>query len=274
MNHIKLNNGTNIPQLALGTWQSEGEDCYFAVKHALENGYTHIDGAAIYGNEEQVGRAIKDSGVNREDIFVTTKLWNSFQGYESTFKAFDESLEKLGLDYVDLYLIHWPQNYELELASWKAMEEIYKSGRAKAIGVSNFNIHHIDNILRNSEVVPAINQVECHIGYQNVKLQAYCEEHGIKLEAYAPLKSKNIKDVLNDSDLISIGNKYQKTPTQVALRYLIQRDIIVLPKSITPSRIDQNLDVFDFELSDEDMSEIRRKNTGERIFPEPDNIDF
>lgn len=274
MEMIKLHNGVEVPIVGLGTWQSEKNDAFNAVKVALENGYRHIDTAMIYGNEKEVGQAIIDSGINREDIFLTSKVWNPDQGYESTLKAFNDSLERLQTDYLDLYLIHWPKGYELAQQTWKAMEELYEAGKVRAIGVSNFNIHHIDNILKIAKVKPMINQVECHVELQNNVLNEYCNENGIILEAYAPLMSKKVKDLLQKDDLIKLAEKHNKTVPQIAIRWLTQRGIIALPKSITDSRIISNYDVFDFKLSDEDMQVIRKLNTAHKIFPEPDNIDF
>lgn len=274
MNNIKLSNGVLIPQIGLGTFRSKDEDAYNAVLHALKIGYRHIDTAAIYGNEEQVGKAIKDSLVPREEIFITTKLWNSDQGYESAKEALKKSLERLDLDYIDLYLIHWPQTYQKAADSWKYMEEALNEGLVRSIGVSNFNIHHIEHLLLTANVKPMVNQVECHIGLQNHKLQQFCSSHNIYLEAYAPLMSHHVSELISNETLINIGDKYNKTPAQVAIKWLLQRDIIALPKSITLHRIEDNFNVFDFELKENDMDEIRKLNNARKIFPEPDNIDF
>lgn len=275
METFKLKNGVEIPVVGLGTWQSEGEDAYNAVLTALKNGYRHIDAAMIYGNEEEVGRAIKDSGIKREDLFITSKLWNTDQGYETTKFALNNSLDRLGLEYLDLYLIHWPKGYEKARGTWWALEELHSEGKVRALGVSNFNIHHIDNILKYAKKVkPVVNQVECHVELQNHVLQEYCANKGIILEAYAPLMSSKVQDLLAKEELKTIANKYNKTIPQVAIRWLVQRGIVALPKSITPERIIENFDVFDFELTNEDMSVIRKLNTAHRIFPEPDNIDF
>ncbi len=274
MDYITLSNGLKMPMQGLGTWRSKEEDAYNAVLHALKVGYRYIDTAAVYGNEEQVGKAIKDSGVPRAELFITTKLWNSDQGYDACHKAFETSLEKLGLDYVDQYLIHWPQTRESELESWKAMEEIYKSGKAKSIGVSNFNFHHLQNIIDNAEVKPMMNQVECHVGVQNVKLQAFCEANGCYLTAYAPMMSDKIGELIENETMKDVASKHGKSVPQVALRYLMQRGIVVIPKSITPSRIESNQNLFDFELDKEDMDAIRKLNNGRKLFPDPDNIDF
>ena len=272
--NVKLNNETMIPIIGLGTWQSKPNEVYDAVLNALKAGYRHIDTAAIYGNEEEIGNAIKDSGVKREELFVTTKLWNTDQGYESALEAFELSLKKLQLDYVDLYLIHWFKGYEKQLASWKALEEIYKSGRAKAIGVSNHNVHHIENILKNCDIKPMVNQVETHVTLQNWFLQEYCERVGVKLEAYAPMMSWKIKDLLENDELILIAKKYGKTVPQVALRFLVERGIVVIPKSVNKDRIEQNFNIFDFELDKADFERIKGLNTGKKLFTDMDNVPY
>ncbi|MGA0351591.1 MAG: aldo/keto reductase [Acholeplasmataceae bacterium] len=274
MKTIQLHNGIHIPMIGLGTWKSKEDEAYQAVLHALKVGYRHIDTAFIYGNEKVVGQAIKDSGIPREDIFITTKLWNSDQGYESALKAAELSLTQLGLDYVDLYLIHWFKGHDKDLASWRALEKLYKDGKAKAIGVSNHNVHHIEYLLEHAEIKPMINQVETHVELPNKYLQAYCESNGILLQAYAPLMSSDIQTLLSKEVLQDIAKKYNKTVPQIAIRWLLQRGIIVLPKSINPSRIEQNNDVFDFELSEEDMTSIISLETGRKRFPEMDNVPF
>jgi diketogulonate reductase-like aldo/keto reductase len=274
MKTIKLNNQVEMPIVGLGTWKSEPEKAYQAVLTAIKAGYRHIDTAMIYGNEEAVGRAIKDSGVSREELFITTKLWNSDQGYESAKKAIQTSLDKLGLTYVDLYLIHWFKGYDLLFDTYKAMQEMVKDGLVKAIGVSNFNVHHLMALLDFAEVKPAVNQVETHIGLQNHFLQSFCEDNGIQLEAYAPLMSWKIKEMLDDETMKKIASKYQKTVPQVAIRWLTQRGVVAIPKSVTPSRIIENYQVFDFTLTDEEMNMIKSLNKGMKLFPEFDNVDF
>lgn len=274
MKTLKLNNDIQIPMIGLGTWKSKEDDAYHAVLHALKSGYRHIDTAFIYGNEVYVGKAIKDSGVPREELFITTKLWNTDQGYEKALQAAETSLNALGLSYVDLYLIHWFKDHERDLASWKALETLYKQGKAKAIGVSNHNVHHIEYLLKNADIKPMINQVETHVELPNKYLQAYCESKGIYLQAYAPLMSSDIRTLLSKEVLIQIAEKHKKTVPQVAIRWLLQRGIIVLPKSTNKSRIEQNIDVFDFELSDEDMKQIFTLETGNKRFPEMDNVPF
>jgi diketogulonate reductase-like aldo/keto reductase len=274
MHSVKLSNNYDMPIIGLGTFRSKENDAYNAVKVALEQGYRHIDTAMIYGNEEEVGRAIKDSGVPREELFITTKLWNSDQGYESTLKAFETSLKNLGLDYVDLYLIHWFKGYDKALDTYRAFETLYEQGKVKAIGVSNFNVHHLMYLLEHAKIPPMVNQVETHVSLQNHFLHDYCKEHNIQLEAYAPLMSHHIEDLLKNETMAKVAKKHNKTIPQIAIRWLIERDIVVIPKSITPSRIAQNFDVFDVQLDEQDMKDIRSVNTGKKIFTEFDNVDY
>ncbi|GJM63958.1 aldo/keto reductase [Persicobacter diffluens] len=274
MKKIQLNNGVEIPVLGLGTWQSKEDAVKQAVIHALKNGYAHIDTAAVYENEEEVGAGILESGVAREDIFLTSKVWNDVSTYEGTIAAFENSLEKLKTDYLDLYLVHWPGPYERFKEVYRAMEDLYKAGKIKAIGVSNFNVHHLNELLANCTIKPVVNQVECHVKYQNQFLQSFCMEKGIYLQAYAPMMSWKVGDLAKIEEVKSLADKYSKSPSQIALRYLIQRDIIVLPKSVNPARIEENLNVFDFELTTAEMDQLRWVNDGTRLFIEPDNIDF
>ena len=274
MKTFQLNNGNTIPAIALGTWKSKAEDAYEAVLHALKTGYRHIDTAMIYGNEEAVGRAIKDSGVPREDLFVTTKLWNSDQGYESAKQAIRTSLDKLGLDYIDLYLIHWFKGYDKQRASWQAMEEAYDEGLLKAIGVSNHNVHHLMHLLEHARIKPMANQIETHVELQNEFLHAFCLEHDILIEAYAPFMSWRVNDLLEKEDLQEIAAKYGKTVPQVTLRWLYQRGIVALPKSTNKTRIEANFDIFDFALDDTDMERIRGLNRGNKMFTEFDNVPY
>ena len=274
LKRVILNNGVNIPIVGLGTFRSKSEDVYQAVLDALDAGYRHIDTAMIYGNEEAIGKAIEDSLIPREELFITTKLWNSDQGYESAKIAFDVSLNKLGLEYIDLYLIHWFKGYDLAVESYKAMEELYNEGKIKAIGVSNFNVHHIMKILDECTVIPTVNQVETHIALQNVFLQEYCESVGVKLEAYAPLMSQYIDELLTNETMIRIGKKYNKSVPQIAIKWLVSRGIIVIPKSIKKRRIIENYDIFDFELTKEDMEDIKKLNKAKKMFPEFDNVPF
>lgn len=267
----ELMNGSIIPRLGLGVWQvKDGDEAVDSVKWALETGYRLIDTAAAYKNEVSVGEGIRASGVPRDEIFVTTKLWNADQGYESTLRAFDESLNKLGLDYIDLYLIHWPVEGKYK-DSWRAMEEIYQSGRAKAIGVSNFHKHHIEDLLKEAKVVPVVDQIEIHPTLTQEPLRKFLADNKIAVEAWSPLGQGKI---LENPTLVDIGKKYNKTAAQVIIRWHLQNDIIVIPKSVHQERIEQNFDVFDFELTLEDIKRIDDLNKNERLGPDPDNFDF
>lgn len=271
MQKITLNNGINIPIIGLGTFRAKEKDVYNAIKKALDSGYRHIDTAMIYGNEVEIGRAIKDSGIPREELFITTKLWNSDQGYETAKKAFDDSLKKLGLEYIDLYLIHWYKGKEKAADSWKAMEELYEAGQIKSIGVSNFNVNHIEDLLKIARIKPVINQVEIHLGLPQYNLQEYCESVGIKLEAYAPMQSGGI---FANEDIKKIAQKHNKTIANIALKFLVDRGIIVLPKSIKEERILNNKNIFDFSLDGEDLVILEKQCNGMRLFPDPDNCSF
>lgn len=268
----KLNNGVAMPWLGLGVWKAkDGEEVHRAVNTAIEVGYRSIDTAAIYENEAGVGKAIKDSGIERDQLFITTKLWNTEQGYESTLRAFDASMKKLGLDYLDLYLIHWPGKGEKFADTWKAFEKLYKEGYIRAIGVSNFHVHHLDKLLETVEVVPAVNQVEFHPRLAQVELRNYCKQKGIQLEAWSPLMQGKL---LDNPILKEIADKYGKSTSQVILRWDLQSEVVTIPKSVTPERIRQNADLFDFELSKEDMDRINGLNKDERTGPDPDEFLF
>jgi diketogulonate reductase-like aldo/keto reductase len=271
---FKLNNGKSIPAVGLGTWQATGDEGYKAVLHALSVGYRHIDSAVGYDNEKEVGRALGASDVPRDQVFVTTKITNSILTKADAATQIDESLSNFGTDYIDLVLIHWPWTYERNAEVYAAMEDAVDAGKIRTIGVSNFNIHHIDAILKSARIKPAINQMECHISLQNTRMQEYLEGKGMVLEAYAPMKSWKISEVLENKTLGKIGGAHGKTPTQVSLRWLIQRGVVALPKSVTPARIEENFQLFDFELTDDEMHAIRKLNKAERLFPEPDNVDF
>lgn len=274
MKQVTLRNGVIIDQLALGTFRSRDEDCYNAVSAALKAGYRHIDTAAVYQNEEMVGKAIRDSDIPRANVFVTSKLWNTEQGYESTIKAFEASCERLGMDYIDLYLIHWPKGYVNAAESWRAMEDLYLEGKIRAIGVSNFNIHHLMNLMQSARIIPMVNQVECHVELQQNILQDFCMKFEIFLEAYGPLMSHEISTLLENETMKTIADKYSATIPQVTLAWLMSRDIIALPKSNTPKRIEENFKSLDLELSHEDIETINGLQRGNRIFAEPDNIYF
>lgn len=267
----ELANGSIIPRLGLGVWQvKDGAEAVDSVKWALQAGYRLLDTAAAYKNEVSVGEGIRASGVPREEIFVTTKLWNADQGYDATLQAFDDSLERLDLEYVDLYLIHWPVAGKYK-ESWRAMEEIYQSGRAKAIGVSNFHEHHIKDLLEDAKVTPMVDQIELHPTLTQEPLREFLADNNIAVEAWSPLGQGKI---LENPVLVEIGKKYNKSAAQVIIRWHLQNDIIVIPKSVHEDRIKQNFDVFDFELTEEDIKQINQLNTNERLGPDPDNFNF
>lgn len=267
---IPLNNGVIMPGFGLGVYKVEkGKIAVDAVRTALENGYRSIDTASFYQNEASVGQGIKESGLPREDIFLTSKVWNDEQGYESTLEAFERSLEKLGTDYLDLYLIHWPVN-EKFMDTWKAFEKLYQDKRVRAIGVSNFHIQHLERLLKEAEIVPAINQVEFHPHLTQEKLREYCRQHRIQLEAWSPLKRGQL---LEHPILTAIAEKYHKTVAQIILRWDIQHQVITIPKSITPERIVQNADIFDFSLTEQEMKQIDAINENSRSGTNPDDYD-
>ncbi len=267
---VTLNNGLKMPQLGLGAWQTkDGKEVIEAVHSAIRNGYRLIDTAAMYNNEHGVGQAIKTAGIPREELFITTKLWNSDQGYDNTLRAFDASLERLGLEYVDLYLIHWPvPKLDKYVETWRAFEEIYASGRAKAIGVCNFNPEHLDTLLKSSNITPAINQIELHPRLQQQKLRDYCANKGIHIESWSPIGGTG-GNLLKDPLLALIAEKHKKSPAQIVIRWHIQLGLIVIPKSTHAERIAQNSNVFDFELDTDDMQKISSLNTNTRRGPDP-----
>lgn len=267
-----LHNGVKMPWIGLGVFKvQDGEEVVSSIKAALEAGYRSIDTAAIYGNEEGVGQAIAEANVPREELFITTKVWNANHGYESTLQAFDDSMEKLGLDYLDLYLIHWPLPSQGKyVETWKALEKLYKDGRIRAIGVSNFKIHHLEEIIANSEVKPMVNQVEYHPRFNQRELHEYCKKNGIQLEAWSPLMQGGL---LDDPVLVEIAEKYNKSTAQVIIRWDLQTEVVTIPKSTKPHRIAENADVFDFELSQEDMDKINGLNQDQRMFADPDEFD-
>jgi 2,5-diketo-D-gluconate reductase A len=264
---LKMNDGREIPQLGFGVFQVPPEDTARAVAHALETGYRHIDTAAAYQNEAGVGEAVRQSGLPRDEIFVTTKVWNSSQGRERSARSFEKSLDRLGLDQVDLFLIHWPAPaQDLYLETWETLIELNKDGRARSIGVSNFQIEHLERIIEETGVVPVVNQIELHPRFPEAELRAFHAEHGILTEAWSPLAQA---EVLDDPLIGEVAARFDRTPAQVILRWHLQLGNVVIPKSVTPSRIEENFQVFDFELTDDDMRAVESLDTGERIGPDP-----
>lgn len=268
---FKLHNGVQMPYFGLGVYLSkDGNEVIHAVKDALDHGYRHIDTAAIYNNEEGVGTGIKESSVDRKDVFLVSKVWNTDQGYDSTLKAFEASLERLGTDYLDLYLIHWPKG-DLSKETWKAMERLYKEKRVRSIGVSNFLQHHLEDLLTSVEIVPMVNQMEFHPYLVQQKLLDFCNANRIQYEAWSPLMQGNIFDLDIMKDLAA---KYNKTIAQIVLRWDLQKGVITIPKSSKKERIIANADLFDFEISDEDVKLLDSLDRGKRFGPDPDNFNF
>ncbi|MFD8501756.1 aldo/keto reductase [Streptomyces sp. NPDC059687] len=267
---VTLNNGEKIPQLGFGVFQVPDEETTAAVASALEAGYRSIDTAAIYGNESGVGKALSVAGVPREDLFITTKLWNADQGYDATLKAFDASLAKLGLEYIDLYLIHWPTPArDLYRDSWRAIEKLVADGRVRTPGVSNFQPAHLRRLVDGASLLPAVNQIELHPGLQQTELRAVHAELGIATEAWSPLAQGA---VLGDDAITTVTRRHDKSPAQVVLRWHLQLGNVVIPKSVTPARIRENLDVFDFTLSDDEMAAIATLDRDLRTGPDPDTF--
>ncbi|MFJ9037044.1 aldo/keto reductase [Streptomyces sp. NPDC102406] len=266
-----LNNGVTMPRLGFGVFQIPDEETTAAVATALDAGCRSIDTAAVYGNERGVGRALADSGIARDELFVTTKLWNADQGHDATLAAFDASLEKLGLDHVDLYLIHWPTPArDLYLDTWRALEKLLADGRTRAIGVSNFQPSHLERLLENASVVPAVNQIELHPALQQRELRAFHARHGIVTEAWSPLAQGA---VLGDDAVTAIAARHGRSPAQVVLRWHLQLGNVVIPKSVTEARIRENLDVLDFELDAQEMDALTAADRGLRTGPDPDTLD-
>ncbi|KPF57978.1 aldo/keto reductase [Rhizobium sp. AAP116] len=271
--HIALNDGARIPQVGLGVWQTPNDEAAPAVKAALSAGYRHVDTAAVYENEEGVGEGIRQSGIDRSEIYLTTKLWNTEQGYDQTLKAFDASLKRLGTDYVDLYLIHWPSAHRgLFVDTWKAFVKLKEEGRAKSIGVSNFYPEHIEKIIAETGVTPVINQIELHPDFQQREARAFHEKHGIATQSWSPLGQGKL---LGHSAIAAIAAKLGRTPAQVIIRWHIDNGLVVIPKSVTPSRISENFKVFDFKLSAEDLDTLNGlDDAGARIGPDPKTATF
>lgn len=274
-----MNNGKTIPCIGYGTYKTPGEDVYEAVVSAVKAGYRHIDTAAYYHNEEGVGRAVRECGVARDELFITSKVWNTDRGYEKTKKAFAVTMERLGLAYLDLYLIHWPANRKqfgdeagkINAETWKALEELYAEGKVKSIGLSNFLPHHIEELMETAKVKPVVDQIEFHPGWAQLKVSEYCQKNDIVVEAWSPLGRKA---VLDNEVLKDIGEKYGKKPAQICIRWVMQHGILPLPKTVNPDRMSENADVFDFKLTAEEMEIIDGlKNLGGQCAL-PDEVDF
>ena len=278
MKNIELYNGILMPEIGFGTWKAPtGKVTVEAVKAAIECGYTHIDCAAIYGNEKEVGLGIKESNVDRKNLFITSKLWNDVRGYQETIDAFNQTLSDLQLDYLDLYLIHWPRpvkyhdNYiEKNIESWKAMEDLYKQGKIKAIGVSNFKVHHMEEIMRNCEIKPMVNQIEFHPSCLEKEIRDFCKKENIVITGYSPLANGKVFEC---KELVEFSEKYGVSIAQLCIRYVLQHDVIPLVKSVTKERIKANLNV-NFVISDEDMEKIDKITTCGGSYKDSDNISF
>lgn len=265
-----LHNGVKMPWLGLGVWKTkDGDEVIQSVKTAIQAGYRSIDTAAAYNNEAGVGAGIKEGGTAREELFITTKVWNADQGYDSTLRAFEESRRKLDLEVIDLYLIHWPVKGKYK-DTWRALEKLYKDGAVRAIGVSNFQVHHLEELLAGSEVVPMVNQVECHPRLTQQELRSFCASHRIQLEAWSPLMQGN----LDIPVLTELAAKYGKSAAQIILRWDLQNGIVTIPKSVTEARIRENGNIFDFSLSKEDIAKLNALNENHRFGPDPDNFNF
>ncbi|AZB25001.1 aldo/keto reductase [Chryseobacterium bernardetii] len=264
---VTLNNGVDIPALGFGVWQMDDlKECENAVIKAIQTGYRMIDTAAIYQNETAVGDAVKNSGIDRDKLFITSKVWVQDHGYEKAKSAFQRTLSRLQMDYLDMYLIHWP--YGDFLGTWKALEELYQEGKIKAIGVCNFTVEKLEELKANSTILPVINQIELHPVFQQKELQVYDRENNIVTQPWSPLGNGNA-NLLNNADLKAVAEKYGKTVAQVILRWHLQEGFVVIPKSVTPSRIEENFNVFDFQLTEDEMNIVRSLDTGKRLFFDP-----
>ncbi|MBD5806167.1 aldo/keto reductase [Limosilactobacillus walteri] len=278
---FNLNNGVKIPCVGYGTFRTPADVAKKAVEEAIATGYRHIDTAAVYGNEEAVGKGIKDSGIDRQDLFVTSKLWNTNRGYDQTKKAFQETLDRLQMDYLDLYLIHWPANQKqfgdeaakINAETWRAMEDLYNEGKIRAIGLSNFMPHHIVELMKTAKVAPAVDQIEIHPGWPHTEEIKYLQAHNILVEAWGPLGGQGAQ-VMTNPTILQIADKYQKTAAQVCLRWILQQGVLPLPKSVHKERMVSNQQIFDFALTDEEMRKISLlPNLGGQC-ADPDDVDF
>ncbi|HDF2097840.1 TPA: aldo/keto reductase [Staphylococcus aureus] len=272
LNEIQiLNNGYPMSSVGLGVYKISDEDMTKVVNAAIDAGYRAFDTAYFYDNEASLGRALKDNGVDREDLFITTKLWNDYQGYEKTFEYFNKSIENLQTDYLDLFLIHWPCEADgLFLETYKAMEELYEQGKIKAIGVCNFNVHHLEKLMAQSSIKPMVNQIEVHPYFNQQELQEFCDRHDIKVTAWMPLMRN--RGLLDDPVIVKIAEKYHKTPAQVVLRWHLAHNRIIIPKSQTPKRIQENIDILDFNLELTEVAEIDALNRNARQGKNPDDV--
>lgn len=279
MREFILSNGVKIPSIGYGTWRTpDGQTCVDGVVEAIKAGYGHIDTAARYENEQSVGEGIRKSGVKREDVFVTSKLWNTEHTYDKTIKAFEKSLSDLGLDYLDLYLVHWPIPLaykdcwqESNNETWRAFEKLYKDGKVRAIGVSNFKEHHLKPLMENASIMPMVNQIECNPGFMQTETREFCAKHNILIEGWAPFK---VTAAFEHKQVKEVAEKYGKTEAQVLLRFYLQQNILPLPKSVTPERIRSNMDVFDFELEKADIDYINQVTVDTTGYRDPDNLEF
>ncbi len=273
MQYKTFNNGVTIPQLGYGVYKVTEDDIVSVTSIALESGYRSIDTAQYYNNERGVGAAFKNSGISRDELFITTKVWNSHQGYDKTMQAFETSMKELDIEQLDMYLVHWPApEHDLYIETYQALEQLYKDGRVRAIGVSNFEINHLERLLDHCDIPPVVNQIECHPYLQQRNLKDFCKNNDILIEAWGPLRRGGT--LFEEPIITQLAAKYDKTPAQIILRWHIQEDTIVIPKSVTPSRIKENINVFDFSLTKEDMDAIYSLDRNERMGRHPNDMNI